>query len=678
MPTKNNQKGFAALAVLSLLFLTVSLTAITVITNNPVRNQITSILAKTKEEKAAAKKEKTQAQQNADARIRREERAAARGERSPCDGAQCVAGDVLKNSKGTAGVANPSAQQIAEQKILDNYISVAANGDKGVLDVLQKQRPDLYAEAQQQIAAGNLAPPGEDRAEALAKADAELRARAAAAAAASQNAEQQQLKNYQQMAQQNLQNQAYATLRTSASVGVGPAGETAAVTGTANFPSNLNTTAQSGAGKVGAGVSGTANFPPTTKSPLNVTGTFGTGPSPYYIPKVVGIITSPNENIIQKGLSIVRATINALSPTSSTQNQVPSPALTGVTSLEQQKVTANTANQLQAQPITQTSNSQLNATGTVGTGTAPSFVSNVISIATKPNENFFQKLSTLAQSVGNGSLFQTTTAPQNQAASKFGQILNPPANPSQSASGTMVNLSQAASAVQPSDLRKIGTGECLAHCDGTRMYELYQWYKAQPNGWWYHDGQFTPVDFAAMMVMGESLGSGDPETVKATASKIAEAISNQLSYSSPENGRPGYCTTSDCQGGGGVFNFIGAYSQSAWIRYNNLIDNPSAKTLQGLRDQQLADYFAKNGISLDQISNDIVKKPASQVDYINLPTEWGCQGCNDPGLKWIQKAIEHNAPTGTTNPWGVYYMGKDGEVVYTLNQAAYWANYNEK
>jgi diguanylate cyclase (GGDEF)-like protein len=215
-------------------------------------------------------------------------------------------------------------------------------------------------------------------------------------------------------------------------------------------------------------------------------------------------------------------------------------------------------------------------------------------------------------------------------------------------------------------------------CDGQRMYELYKFYEEQENAWWNQDGKFTPAEFVAMIVMGESLGSTgseNPNTLRETVFFITEAISNHLGSLDSSFTGDKYCTSPDCQGGAGVFNFLGAYSQSAWIRYDSLLDynrSKSEKILNGLRDQQLADYFAANGISLEEIANKISVRVSN--DPFNSPTDWGCRGCGDPGLNWIQTAIENGAQVGTTDFHGVYYIGegKNGEVIYTRNQAGYW------
>jgi hypothetical protein len=211
------------------------------------------------------------------------------------------------------------------------------------------------------------------------------------------------------------------------------------------------------------------------------------------------------------------------------------------------------------------------------------------------------------------------------------------------------------------------------------MYQLYSWYKDQKGAWWYNatGGTFTPFDFMAIMLVGEETG-GTPETLRA----VSLAAANQLWYSLPEDKRrEAYCGTPNCEAG--VFNFLGAYSQSAVERYNTLFPNDSATPVGGTSKENLlsgndkiwADKFANSAASLtlDQIANLLESPTAQSQEYINLPTDWGCLGCGDSATRWVARANQCNAKIGTTDRCGIYYQG-DGEVVYTLNQKASWEN----
>lgn len=233
--------------------------------------------------------------------------------------------------------------------------------------------------------------------------------------------------------------------------------------------------------------------------------------------------------------------------------------------------------------------------------------------------------------------------------------------------------------INTEDLTSNGQGECTRngneYCDGTRMYELYLWYKNQPNGWW-QDGDFTPADFLAMMLIAESTG-GDPELLKA----IMTATANQL-WGQSDKHDP-YCTTPDCAAG--IFNFLGDYVQSAGERYNGLISNdgsPSQGTLRNLASgQEVAEYFAQNGLSIDQIANDVIYNPISKEYNNDVPTQWGVTGCGENcegiEIEWLENlnsanGVEYN----TTDRCGIYDsygLGNVQAVVFTNNQAHNWS-----
>lgn len=207
-------------------------------------------------------------------------------------------------------------------------------------------------------------------------------------------------------------------------------------------------------------------------------------------------------------------------------------------------------------------------------------------------------------------------------------------------------------------------------CDGNRMYDMYLWYKSQPDAWWNKDGDFTPADFLALMLVSEAGGS-DPEYLKA----ITKATSSQLWGSNAEH--QAYCTTPDCEAG--IFNFIGAYMQSASRRYNQLIDNPNGMLSNMSNEQKYAEYFAQNGLDISQVASDTIYNPVSKVYNNDTPVHWGNFGCGPEceylGPNWIKDANQLEIQTGTTDRCGLYDMyGTDGvlAVVFTNNQKYNW------
>jgi hypothetical protein len=232
--------------------------------------------------------------------------------------------------------------------------------------------------------------------------------------------------------------------------------------------------------------------------------------------------------------------------------------------------------------------------------------------------------------------------------------------------------------VPPAGLTKTVEGRCQRvdrsnPCDGNRMYEMYLWYKSQPDGWWYTNGEFTPADFLALMLISEA-GSGDTEFLNA----ITAASSSQLWGSSNEH-QP-YCTTSDCEAG--IFNFIGAYMQSASRRYNEIVLNENGNQESVVNvDKTTAENFARNGIDLRKIANDTIYNPVSKTYDNDTPVHWGNFGCGPEceylGPNWIKDANQLEVQTGTTDRCGLYDMyGTDGvlAVVFTNNQKYNWTS----
>lgn len=229
----------------------------------------------------------------------------------------------------------------------------------------------------------------------------------------------------------------------------------------------------------------------------------------------------------------------------------------------------------------------------------------------------------------------------------------------------------------PAGLTTNGTGKCERidksnPCDGQRMYELYLWYKNQPDGWWNKDGDFTPADFLGLMLFAEA-GGADTEFLKS----ITFATSSQLWGSSNEH--EAYCKTPSCEEG--IFNFIGAYMEVASSRYNSYVYNPNPNLDHLLdSDESRYNYFVQNGVNLEDIANDTVYNPIS-TEYTNdTPVHWGNFGCGEDcdylGDNWLQNAGNNNINVGTTDRCGLYdIVGQNNSlgVVYTNNQKYNWS-----
>ncbi len=246
-------------------------------------------------------------------------------------------------------------------------------------------------------------------------------------------------------------------------------------------------------------------------------------------------------------------------------------------------------------------------------------------------------------------------------------------------SNTQAQSVQQTNNQRPSGLTSTGEGICQRidrsnPCDGERMYELYLWYKNQPDAWWNQDGDFTPADFLSLMLLAEAKGA-DPEFLKA----ITAASSSQLWGSNAEH--QAYCTTPECEAG--IFNFIGAYMEVGTRRYNAIIANPiSNNNLKLLinSDQQNANYFAQNGVTIDQIGDMTISNPVSVIYNNDVPTHWGNFGCGADcdylGDNWLQNAGRSDIKVNTTDRCGLYDIyGQNGvmAVVYTNNQKYNWS-----
>ncbi len=204
----------------------------------------------------------------------------------------------------------------------------------------------------------------------------------------------------------------------------------------------------------------------------------------------------------------------------------------------------------------------------------------------------------------------------------------------------------------PNGLSSKGSGNCIrrgnTYCDGSRMYELYSWYRDN-DGWWNEDSDLTPAEFTAMMLVAES--GGDVALLQA----ISEASANQL-WGSGLEGRGPYCTSqADCKAG--VLNFTGAYMESAGKRYNNLQIKGTPEDDLKTWNQYLS-QLEKEGITLESIASSIVYDQKPRNITASTPTEWGSSG--DPDI-----AKRGDCP--------VAFEG-GGDVVYSFNQKYTWDN----
>lgn len=213
-------------------------------------------------------------------------------------------------------------------------------------------------------------------------------------------------------------------------------------------------------------------------------------------------------------------------------------------------------------------------------------------------------------------------------------------------------------------------------CDGKRIYELYLWYKNQDSAWWNEDGDFTPADFLALMLLAEAKGS-DPDFLRS----IMVATSNQLwgeGNPAAPNG-VSYCTTPNCESG--IFNFIGAYMEAGSRRYNELLySGVSNEEALNILNSDYENYiiFKESGLTIDEIANNTIYNPISSIYSNDVPTQWGNFGCGAEcdylGNNWLEGAIE--VPQGTTNRCSVYdVVSQDNSqaVVFTNNQAYNWS-----
>jgi hypothetical protein len=211
------------------------------------------------------------------------------------------------------------------------------------------------------------------------------------------------------------------------------------------------------------------------------------------------------------------------------------------------------------------------------------------------------------------------------------------------------------------------------------MQLLYQYYLTHPGFWNNFDvtSGFTPQQFLALMLMAEA--GGDPQLLDAIMQAAGVQIGSGIINANGTVEIPAYCPGSTCANG--VFNFLAAYSQSAWGRYNALIDENYA-----IVEQPPVNYDITSGSSqLNAVAATMVTLYSVRHNRTNdLPTNWGvyCPTCsdsskNDPYLAWMGNVA--SPATGTTKRCGIYYMGGGAgalTVVYTANQEYNWTNGN--
>lgn len=114
--------------------------------------------------------------------------------------------------------------------------------------------------------------------------------------------------------------------------------------------------------------------------------------------------------------------------------------------------------------------------------------------------------------------------------------------------------------------------------------------------------------------------------------------------------------------------------ESSGRRYNALYNNPSYGTMSNLvAGEDVYKVFEANGLTLEQIANDIIYNHAPIVYSNDLPIHWGSPMAGAPDGKWVKYFYEQGAPINTLSPHGLYYVG-GGDIVYSMNQRNYWAN----
>jgi hypothetical protein len=151
------------------------------------------------------------------------------------------------------------------------------------------------------------------------------------------------------------------------------------------------------------------------------------------------------------------------------------------------------------------------------------------------------------------------------------------------------------------------------------------------------------------------------------------------------NGRPDdlpACSSSKCYSG--IFNYIGKYIQSGWLRYGSY---RSGDYSGGRADPPMKAY-QDAGISRQSVAARLATR--NRVEYgNNTPYHWGVykpgEG-SDPALWWIPEMLayfnNHDYDWFGNERWQIVYMNgnpTDGlAIVYTVNQAAFWGALEEE
>jgi hypothetical protein len=242
---------------------------------------------------------------------------------------------------------------------------------------------------------------------------------------------------------------------------------------------------------------------------------------------------------------------------------------------------------------------------------------------------------------------------------------SPAGTPSPTPCVTEIILTEA----PPAGLTSTTDGPCVrignGYCDGARIYKLYTWHKAQKSAWWYEGDEFTPSDFLAMMLIFEANGD------KGLLGPMMEATARNLWGTGIDAAgqimHQAYCNSPTCEAG--IFNFLGAYVESAGRRYNALL---SVGTIDEPRNR----YDMVNPPwTLKRIGDKVVDNVSADWKIYSLddPIGWGAPG--DPDVVKLTKNLSTSKTlTRGNGPCQIVYW--DVDVVYTWNQKYNWENKN--
>jgi RHS repeat-associated protein len=204
--------------------------------------------------------------------------------------------------------------------------------------------------------------------------------------------------------------------------------------------------------------------------------------------------------------------------------------------------------------------------------------------------------------------------------------------------------------------------------NGKKIRDLYLYYASHLDGAWNSNGgQFTLADFVAWILMIESNGDNT------LLGYNMQVFSRQLwgtRIDAQGNATPTpYCPSRPCTNG--IFNFVGAYSQSAMGRYNALQEGDFYSV-----EEPPPSY--DESYTIESIGRDVVTNP-KWTDYNNnVPVHSGNYKENVFGPSWVTNMC-NDTPMFTNARDGIVYKfeGENGwfVVVFTINQAAYWSNH---